>query len=444
MKRFLYFHSTISNLILFCLVALFAVQCRREDAATESITTSPLSVSVEYATTIAKAYRNDPQNKSARQSAEGQDSLIIDSQETYTNSGQAIFHIINYKNNQGWVLVGADRRVTPILAYSNSGRFTLSQLEDGLKAWVEGVAKLVTKALGKLSKPESMIEARWKYIEKKGGISKAVPGGRVADGNCTPYDQYMHQCPANTMYTNLGYPSTIVGDWGHPWTQTGGYAYYMPSNPPLGSDCALCNNKVVTGCGPVATSMVLVANNRNKSAYKPSGYNFDQMSNYITSSCTSMSSYDTELARLIRFSYDQGGTTGTSCAQATLPDHIPYVFSGAGYSNSGSLVDFSTNQTYLQNDLHLGYPVVISGRTCSTCYETWHIWVIDGFHLDTFYNLDCSGYSPVCQESAFLFYSMKWGHRNNGSADGWYGVGGFSENGDLYDTALKININARP
>lgn len=25
-----------------------------------------------------------------------------------------------------------------------------------------------------------------------------------------------------------------------------------------------------------------------------------------------------------------------------------------------------------------------------------------------------------------------------------YGVGNFSENGDVYDTALKVNINARP
>lgn len=254
----------------------------------------------------------------------------------------------------------------------------------------------------------------------------------------------MHQCPQPTTYANSGYPNTIVGTWGSNWHQSYGYAYYMPNNPPLGSDCALCNNHVVAGCGPIATAMVLLANNRNKGTYKPSGYNFDQMSNYISSSCSSMGTYDGELARLIRFAYDQGGTFGTSCSQATPPGNIPSVFSGAGYSNSGSLVDFAPNQAQLKTDLNAGYPVVISGRTCSTCYGGWHIWVIDGFRQTTYYNLDCNGYSPVCVDSASLFYSMKWGHANYGGADGWYGVGNFSENGDLYDTALKINVNARP
>ena len=124
------------------------------------------------------------------------------------------------------------------------------------------------------------------------------------------------------------------------------------------------------------------------------------------------------------------------------PSDIPGVFNAAGYSNQGNLVDFNTNQSLVQSDLNQGYPVALSGKTCDTCFGTWHIWVCDGFHLDTFYDLNCDGYSPVCQESAFLFYSLRWGQ--GGNYDGWFGVGGFAMGGDVYDTSLKANIQARP
>lgn len=446
MKRTSYFCSRGSALILLCLIALFTVRCKQGETISE-LSPSPsssLNVNVDYAVNIAGAFHNNPQNKNARAAAGNKDSLIVDTKETLTDGGKPIFHVLNYKNNRGWIIVGADRRVAPILAYSHSGRFNLNKLPDGPKAWVEGVSKVVKKALIKLTKPEKMIENQWKHIEKTGGLNQSLPGGRIANSNCSSYDIYMNQCPSGSSYTNLGYPNSIIGNWGHNWTQGGGYAYHMPPNPTLGSNCGNCNNQVVAGCGPIATAMVLLANNRYKGSYKPYGYYFDQMSNYVTSNCSSINSSDAELARLIRFAYDQGGTFGSSCAQATLPDHIPNIFAGAGYSNSGQLVNFLTNQSQVKSDLHLGYPVVISGRTCETCYGGWHIWVIDGFQQNTYYNLDCSGYSPVCQESAFLFYSLKWGHGDNYSADGWYGVGNFSENGDVYDTALKVNINARP
>lgn len=460
MKNKLFTCLGLVRLFLLTTVGLLLAQCENGDKMIPTVSgpTSSLSVSPEYATKIATAFNSYPENKKARIASDGQstisqDSLIIETTEIYSDGGNNIFHVLNYKNNKGWLIISADRRVTPILAYSYIGKFDTKNLGDGTKAWVEGVTRLSKGAQTSKLVPSDMIEARWRHYEKSGGISTAR--GRVGvsntgqndASNCSSYDQYMHQCPTGNIYANPGYPnSTLVGSWGNYWRQNYGYAYSMPSVDGVTSACANCANNTLTGCGPLAIAMVMRANNINTLTTKPIDFNFDIMTTSIGSTCDNMSPGEIELSKLIHFSYywSNADSVPTSCNVFTEPGNIPTSFSRAGYSNSGSMQDFQSASALLKSDLHQGYPVVMSGMTCGTCLGTWHIWVVDGFHEDTFYNLDCSGSSPVCQESGFLFYSVKWGNANSNGSDGWYAFDNFSQGGDHYTTNLKVNVGARP
>ena len=291
-----------------------------------------------------------------------------------------------------------------------------------------------------------MVENRWKYFERKGGITN--PNARVADSNCSSYDQYMHQCPQGNIYANQGYPnSTLASPWAVGWSQTNSFAYSCPTTIlPSSSGCSNCLNKSETGCGPLAVAMVMRANFHNKGTHKPaSGYNWELMDDG-SNICQYATSGNIELSKLIRFCYDHlnASQSTSSCEVSVAMSSPPSAFAAAGYSNAGSVVDFYQNISSVEFDLNQGYPVVLSGFKSSTSF-TGHIWVADGFHLDTSYNLDCSGASPVCQESAFLFFHLIWGEGNQaGSTDGWYGVGGFVMNGDTYNTNLKATTGVRP
>lgn len=262
MKNNLLLCSKLIRFFVVTMVGFLLTQCEHGDKLTpaSSTITSPLTISSEYALKVVSAFNNYPQNKKARMAAtdkavDDQDSLIIKTTETYSDDGKQIFHILNYKNNKGWIIISADRRVSPILAYSYTGQFDVKNLGDGPKTWVEGVAKISKKAQSSELVPTDMVEARWKYYEKN--MKKSNPNGRVADSNCSSYDQYMHQCPANTTYASLGYPNTLVGSWGSDWQQYFGYTYSMPVMSGFVSSCAQCNNNnQLTGCGPLAMAML--------------------------------------------------------------------------------------------------------------------------------------------------------------------------------------------
>ena len=158
----------LSRFILLTLIVCLLTQCEHGSKLTTPDPTSSLEISADYALQIARAFNNYPQNKQARVAAAGKDSLIVDKTDTFTDSGNPVFHVLNYKNGKGWIIIAADRRITPVLAYSYSGKFDLANLGDGPKAWTEGVAKLANGARTKLSSPADMVEARWKHYERVG------------------------------------------------------------------------------------------------------------------------------------------------------------------------------------------------------------------------------------------------------------------------------------
>lgn len=306
MNSYLFIRHRLSSFIILCLVSLIGVQCKREESTTDSPTpsvSSQLKVSADYAVNIAKAFQTDPQNKNARLSADSKDSLVVETTETLTDQGQSIFHIINYKDNRGWIIVGADRRISPVLAFGLRGKFSLKSLPDGVDDWVHGVTNLAKKAFSEMTKPEQMIENRWKHIEISGKLSQSLPGGRSTTSNCSSYDQYIHQCPANTFVGSPGASSYLgLADYAKDWNQVSAYSYSTPSYASASSSsCNACSGHSITGCGPLAIATVLRTNNKLKGTTLPAGFDYSNMSETILPShdCSTIAAREIVLTQLI-------------------------------------------------------------------------------------------------------------------------------------------------
>lgn len=54
---------------------------------------------------------------------------------------RTIFYAINFKNESGFLLLSADKRLKPILAFSDKGAFNMNSENPGLQLWKDMVAE---------------------------------------------------------------------------------------------------------------------------------------------------------------------------------------------------------------------------------------------------------------------------------------------------------------
>lgn len=360
---------------------------------------------------------------------------------SYVDKMDTIFHVIEHEQG-GWTVVSADKRLEPILAYSETGYFSLSNVPGPIQSWINKVTSSMKQARMEPLKLNSPTNLAWQQYEKtlqassRKSFSTAPPTTNVQQPLCDPNNIY---CPAD-FSKSVG-PIMPVLYWG----QGGGYTFYSPDRITQ-SNCANCFNRAYTGCGPLAVAMVLFYFNKVKFFDKPSGYNFTTSS--IASPCGQLNPGELEIARLIKYAGDNTSTNYNepSCNTATLDVTSTTIpFSRAGYSDDGEVVDFYSNRDYVRRDLDLGYPVIFSGTTCGTCLGSYHIWVCDGYSLSKSYTPTCIGGPqghPVCMDYTTERFHLKWGQYT--AWDGWYGLGNFRMDGDAYDTYMKAHIGIRP
>lgn len=64
----------------------------------------------------------------------------------YQNAGVTEFYVVNFEDNNGFILLSATKALNPILAYSNSGNFPIyTEKPEGLENWISNVASITQK-----------------------------------------------------------------------------------------------------------------------------------------------------------------------------------------------------------------------------------------------------------------------------------------------------------
>ena len=101
----------------------------------------------------------------------------------------------------GWVIIAADDRITPVLAYSESGRFDCdADMPDNLSSWMDEVSQTVNVVRGSDEVASARVSAAWSALRGAG----ANPEGTKKEIETAKWDQnapYNNLCPIVTGET---------------------------------------------------------------------------------------------------------------------------------------------------------------------------------------------------------------------------------------------------
>jgi len=284
---------------------------------------------------------------------------------TFTKDNEELFHLINYEDG-GFIIISADRRVTPVLAYSTVHNFEGEDL-PGISDWINAVSEGILKAKRELIEPREQEKRLWEIYE--GDPNSSLKRIEPPDDECD-CDNYV-----NIFIDQFVDPITQ-------WCQGGQYSWYSPSDG--GCNC----DRKPAGCGPVAMAMVMNYYQYPEMTMEINGdvliTNYP-MPSTIPYNCDFPSNPDNrQVAMLMRLC---GANSGTmygilgNCSTATLPGNIDNAFSDLFFSNGGTWGTLSDQYTNVKNDLKSYHPVILFGTTGPLNLSNAHIWVADGYSL---------------------------------------------------------------
>lgn len=326
---------------------------------------------------------------------------------------EPLLYIINRR--KGFIVVSADFRTMPVLAYSDESRFEIESMPEGVKTWLE-TAKQKIKDVKKPSMiADSIVIKEWqKYLT--GNLNLPTPkGARTASNSCYEYYQW-------GQYTCQAPPSH---SWGPYLTTTWGQDRIASSSLTWApSSCGDCN-RFLAGCGPVAMAQVWEFYRPNPSLPRTSNF-----------SCTATTAGDVGLGMLMQAcgtasnaDYNYLGT----CNTFTWPNNVRSGLSLMGFANGGSQT-VGYNYSVIRSELSTGHPIIFWGSSCLTCFNNYHIWVADGLQESSYAEFSCE--TLGCTTWTYSYIHMNWGWE--GRSNGWYGFGTYNPGGNNFNTNLHI------
>lgn len=284
---------------------------------------------------------------------------LIDKQianiQSISNNGSIVYYIINYVGG-GYVIISADDRVNPILAFSESNKFdyNTAKTQNGIGLWLNEQMSAIDYVRDENLTQSEEVENAWE------GLTSMAPPDPSSG--------------STTTYTN----AFISTNWG----QDIGYNNYTP----IGS----CGDHCLTGC--VATAMSQIIRYNQYSSIN--NYNWSLMPDTYGTNETSRLMYDVGKAVNMKYGCSSSGAYDSS---------IPSGFAQFGYTNVKQTTNLITN--WITNDLALNKPVILcgggsAGRHCWVCdgsyyHSEWDAnggWSVQLFHMNWGWNGYCNDY----------------------------------------------------
>lgn len=349
--------------------------------------------------------------------------------------GAELLYYIYHLDPAGFVIVSADYRYYPVIAFSENSVWESGEL-GGVKEWMHVVKLNIRNAKKKSIEPLPEIKRLWE-----------IYGDDTGDND--PPEEDPNFCNYYS-YTQTGQFTDNIARW----SQGGMYKYYMDSKNSCSCD------KMPVGCGPVSMAMVMryhqypnITININGDIGYINSTAYLSMPLTYNTSCSYPTSGYKEAAMLMTMCGVAASTFNVPffCARATYPSDLSGGFANMGYSNGGILGTYSAQKATMRNELLNLYPVIFSGTLNPVNLQDYHIWVGDGYRLVEYdyripvvdENGQTTGY--ICDRRSTGWRG--WGGKNNGffKDDGVFDT---TENGGndegTYDTYIKILTNIRP
>jgi hypothetical protein len=293
--------------------------------------------------------------------------------------GEALYYVITY-NEGGFIIVSAEKKTTPILAFSDTNDFPVDkELPYGVRETMDFYKESIKKARVSNSEPEPEILKEWERLGNTTAMDEWVQsarksGARTTDAPVNP------PCQDSQIYVTLGTAS---------WGQQVSWNSQMPFDFSFGC-MGMPNGRMLTGC--VATAMAEIMNFH----HFPNNYTWSEMGAEKPETARLMRT----VANSVNMMYDCGGSSAYASA---IPSGLA---NGFGYSPGAIFASYDLSK--IANDiLNFGRPVILGG-----VYPNLggHAWVCDGY------------YSIIsCISSPAPMLNMNWGW--DGNHNGFYTTG---------------------
>ena len=340
---------------------------------------------------------------------------------------EELLYVVNFEDDAGYAVLGADDRLPAVLAVTDEGSLTTEEL--------------VRAANGQTAPEEFTFpnEMLMNYVSGIGGIGGGgIGGGGIGGGGGIPTgpitDLGWQQGPVDITFTGNTVDEWKPVEYTPPRTRT-----KWGQNAPFNAYCPAINGqKCVTGCVAVATAQILCA---NKYEYglgpdKIGSYRIDWPSVFkaiedptlLSEKTTPPTPEALAVAYLIRGCGREAGMTISDygIVESSAPSSGIIFIGYYGYTFAKK-INFTAERAY-HMVVTCGYPTIVKadGKKVKEDGKGHHAWVIDGWLVRTrnmYANfIDGSQRFVGTQTQTLVHCNFGW----NGTADGYYFPGQFN------------------
>lgn len=314
-------------------------------------------------------------------------------------AGNPVYHVVNY-NTGGFVILAADDRIVPVLAYSQTGEFDLNgDINPGLAGWMKDEKEQVKYVRATNALQSDVVAAQW----EPEAISRTLGAIGIPDQSADPNEGAAPE-PCYCSRTMIGplLPSDMKWYQGSPYN----------NNTPMKKDNSGNYVHAPVGCVALAVGQVMAYHKYPRE--------------YI--STPDISSMLADVGGFLNTVYKYNES---SAHEATIPAVLKnrYGYQRADYAKY--------NYETVISNLYERKPVILSG--CNVGGGDGHSWVCDGFDKQTF----CPDHSYRGYGYSTIHLSMKWGW--GGKKNGHYAFNNWAPNGSdfNYYRTMIYNITKR-
>ncbi|WP_313265607.1 C10 family peptidase [Sphingobacterium sp.] len=391
------------------LAILILFSCNREDIKSEDLKDENF-ISLKESKSIADSLqRFILHSKTKANTGVNKSRNTVLEKEITGSDGTVVMRIFNYTDG-GFIILAADRRANPVLAYSDETNFSSGIVAIAADTWLNDTKLEIEGIKAKGSKGTNIADKllkKAKYTELLSGNTVSTIKTKAVGGNVAK--------PPPPVCEDIDF---MIGPLlTTSWSQEGGYNNYMPAK-----SCTpyYCNGKAFTGC--VATAMAQVMRYHQY----PSTFNYSIMPSAV-SGYTDVSAGANEISKLMWHAADNVGSnyTCTSTGAAANTNAISSTIQTFGYSPTATAASF--NYLTVESEIKANRPVILTGYSTTS----GHCWVADGLHKV----ITCPETLPngsTIGGGGYLWFHMNWGW--GGQNNGWFGYASADSGNGNYST----------
>lgn len=396
------------NLILTLAILLIYSCNTNEDIDTKPLSKESNFIPEKLAISIAENFSfNNTNNLNAKTETNNKTTKKIKEIVPYVDDKkQTIFYIINYENN-GFLLLSADNRISPVLAYSenNSFRTNLKTYYAGLSDWIDYIRRVIENVRINKVVQNKAIKLEWDNFITAGGAAN-----------------FFNQSLCDDPIESIGPLLTTY------WGQSCSFNDLLPELED--SDCLGCgfddNNSVLVGCGQLAIAQVM------KYHQHPQTHRWWLMPDNIGTFETQSLMLDIH-NRVSSTKYKCEGTSSKiSGLKNDLKNEFNYSFAEKKRFDTHVII----------NDLRNNKPIIFSARHTNDDDDFGHAWVCDGYKREKICLTDDDGNEYIYPYGTSYKLHMNWGW--NGRENGWYNFTVYNPSDFNFEDKFRMIHNITP